>query len=90
MQSLLYPKNTVLWRAQPVHVMPFPVKPGLHSHSKLPGLFLQTAKGEQLLMPLLHSSTSVEDGGSRVFGGVNTGFKGGGSNKQQGKGPENA
>lgn len=52
------------WLApQVVHAlqaMPSPVKPGLHAHVKVPGVFLQEASVEQLSVPRSHSSMSTQ------------------------------
>ena len=42
-----------------VHVMPSPVYPAIHWHSKLPRVLVQTAFWSQLLLPYMHSLMSV-------------------------------
>lgn len=41
-----------------LQVNPFPMKPALHTHTKLPGMLKQSALGSQLAIPYLHSLMS--------------------------------
>jgi hypothetical protein len=43
-----------------VQVTPLPANPALHAHMKLPFVFVQVAFGLQLLVPAVHSFTSVQ------------------------------